>query len=138
MGLSVNTFDTFKYVLEDQRALNEADQRYLVFRYLSARDHAKMEAHFDAALAAENVDVLIDEACKGISLGLVAWNGYADDLQTADALLSRADIMELVRELGSAMTLSQREKKASVLRSLSTSDKSASEIPPKADAPAGA
>jgi hypothetical protein len=129
VSLSVDTNGTFKYVLEDKRGLPEAEQPYLVFKYLSARDCSKMDRLFTKAMEATAVDEILQPACEGIAVGLVDWHGYDQPFNAADidAILTRADIMELVRELGSAMTVNQREKKASVSRSLSTSGKSANE-----------
>lgn len=131
MGLSVNTSDQFKYVFEDQRDLPADQQNYLIFRYLSAREHSLMEGFFASAMNAETPDCVIDNAVSGISIGLVGWHGYAIQFggECVDAVCSRVDLMELVRELGSAMTLSQLEKKVSVSLSLSTSAKSARETP---------
>ena len=128
MGLSVDTEDRCPYVLEDRRALPAEKQPRLFFRYLSSRDHARMERLFSEAMKANVVDAMIDKMTEAIRIGLVGWENYdqPSDPTQPDLVLSRVDMMELARELDSAMTVSQAEKKASVSRSLSTSARSAS------------
>jgi hypothetical protein len=131
LALSVNTRDTFKYTLIQHRDLKAADQPFLRFRFVSARDAARMDQLFDQAKAADDVGQILKLAMEGIQIALAGWWGFETQFNPSDLdlVLSRADIMELVRELPEALTVSQFEKKASALRSLSTSDKSAEEAP---------
>lgn len=129
MGLSVDTHSTFKYVLTDKRDLPEDQQPYLVFRYLSARDHAKMDRLFLKAYQSDTVEDALKAVIEGVAIGLVGWAGFHTPFNLADIddICTAMDLLELRGNLGEAMTVSQSEKKASVSRSLSTSGKSAPE-----------
>jgi hypothetical protein len=123
MGFAISTSDTFEYVLQDKRDLNNPPK--LIFRYLSARDNDKLDKLFEDATLSDDIYLGTAKALEGISLALVGWT-YKTPFKSSeiDNVLTRADIFELKNNLSVLMTISQSEKKVSVLRLQSTLDKS--------------
>lgn len=128
MPLEVDTRRTFPYVLIEDRGLPEADRRTLLFRYVSARDDAKIEAAFTGAFESATSDtVVVARVLEGVRVALAGWRGFTDDAgqpvpfvpADLDAVLTMQDVMDLHLNLRSAMTAGELDKKKAVLQQLS-------------------
>src|SRR5258706_8660791 len=126
MGLALDTDQTFDYVLENDQD-KTGDKPTFVFRFLSARDWAKVRRMFDQADKDEN-DGYVSGNIEALRIPLVSWRNVVldgkvlafnpDDL---DLVLSAADLGELSVSLLGKMTQEEFERKNSArqLRSAS-------------------
>ena len=133
MGLEVDTSRTFEYVFEDDRAKPKKEQRALTVRYLSARTHAKFVELMGETYQTDTIGGFNDKVKEGLALCVVGCRNlltedgkpFSFSVGELDAALTQGDILELKENLSVAMLASNREKKASALQSLVTTEKSA-------------
>ena len=125
MPLEVDARRTFPYVLIEDRALPEPEQRALLFRFVSARDDAKINAAFQGAfVGAESDTVVVARVLDGVRVGLVGWRGFKDDAGSGvpydpadlDAVLTTQDVMDLHVNLRAAMAGTEMDRKKVALR----------------------
>lgn len=129
MGLGIETNQTFKYVLVEDRQKLEAEKRSLAFRYLSARDCDQMDDLFEQSRASNDLKILVGKAVEGILIGLAGWDGFSTPYAQGElkTVLSRADIVEVRDNISSEMTTTALDKKKCAWRALATSPNSASQ-----------
>jgi hypothetical protein len=125
MGLSVDTSNTFDFVLIQDRSFPKEQQRSLRFKYVSARTCGKIRSLFLEALDTEATDDFIGKVGSGVRLALIGWTKLTDDEgnpveydpSRLDEVLTQGDFADLLRDLLPEMSITEGEKKRLALLS---------------------
>jgi hypothetical protein len=124
MGLALDTDQTFDYVLENDQD-KPGDKPTFVFRFLAARDWAKVRKMFDLAAKDDDNGGYVNGCIQALRIPLVGWRNmpleYNPD--NLDLVLTAADLGEFSAALLGKMTQEEFERKNSArqLRSASKS-----------------